>query len=659
MTQTLHRPLTFLLAFTLAVTAGITWSSRSDAAVPYPDAQRIEGGDAVSIGVSVSKATFADGGASAVVLGRADLFADTLSATGFAGVAKAPILFTPTGNLDAKVKVEIQRVLPSGRVYIMGGTAAISQKVEDQVKAMGYSVSRFRGQDRYQTAALTAKAILLSSTIKTVVLVRGKGNPDATQGWVDAVACGAWAADRGYPVLLTPPTGDLHPQTANVLTSEKVTTVHICGGKAAVSQQAEDQARAIATTVIRQSDSDRVGTAIKAAKNLWGYTDVTNKEFLIVPGFGDRFAWGVAASQLAAKRNAPLLLVDATKTTKCLSSDKGFQTLCYLASGGKIKGITAIGSTSIVSDGVLGAAAAAGKLAKDDNPPSRVADLGGSDQPQDDGTAVLLEFTASTDAEGADVSYDVYYRLPPEPEPEPTEEPTEEPTGEPTEEPTGEPTEEPTGEPTEEPTEEPVNPLTKESGTRATDVTMTTENVEGVDLVSLVVDLCDLAIPRDPETGEATSETPESECKDVEYEFIVIAKDSRGNEAAPSDTVAVAPVDNVPAAPAEAPTAEKASGGFTTVRWKVAPEADAAGYVIERSGWLTAIDPFLFPAECDSDWTVVTSQKWPDGKVKGRAVTSMTDEGSTPGETYCYRYRVFDTTANETENSPELMEYTA
>ncbi len=657
--------MTFLVALAMTVTAGVALSPRSDAAVPYPDAQRIDGGDPVSVAVAVSQELFPNGGAEAVVLARKDLFPDSLSATGFASIAKAPILFTSTASLDAATKAEIERVLPSGRVYIMGGFSAVSQQVEDQIEAMGYAVSRFRGADRYQTAALTGRAILFASTVKTVVVARGHGEPDATQGWVDAVACGAWAADRGYPILLTDPRAPgLNEQTRNVLESEDIVTVHICGGTAAVPQAHEDQLKTVVTNVFRHRGPDRVETALAAARNLWGVRDAKGREVILVPGFGDRFAYGIAASQLSAKRDAPMLLVDATTPQTCLSSDNGFQTLCYLSdASGALKGVTVIGSTSIVSDDVLGAAAEAARLTRDLNPPGRVEDLAGDDFAGDDGTKVSLEFTAVTDPEGAEVSYDVYYREPPA-EPEPSEEPSEGASEEPTEEPSPSetpteepsPSETPTEEPSasEEPSEEPAPeqpPLTKENGTLAQDVELTIEDFDGTKVATLVVTLCGREAPKDEETGEPTGEPAVSTCQDKEYEFIVIARDSGGNEAEASDVVTAAPVDDVPAVPAEAPTAEPASGGFTTVRWTAAPEADAAGYVIERADYDPG-DPLIGLLAGCGDYAEV-------GRVTGRATISFLDNGTSPDSRYCYQYRIFDTTGNETEPSPALEDYTA
>lgn len=666
MTRTASRPLTLLLAFLLATTATVALTGDSDAAVPYPDATRIEGAAPIAAAVNISQELYGRGEVSNVVLARHDLFPDSLAATGFAGIANAPILFTPTNTLHPDTRDEILRVMTSGRVHILGGPNAISQAVENEIKGMGYAVSRYGGADRYVTARLIANVIVgFDPNINQVVIARGRGEPDATQGWVDAVACGAWAAERKVPILLVDPNGqpnDLPVPTANFLSSnDQIVTAHVCGGPAAVTDAQVQRLRDLGiTNVFRHAGENRALTAIAASENLWKIRDARNQSFTLVPGYGDRFGYGIAASQLAAANNAPILLVDATTPTDCLSNSPGVETLCWLKNNrtGPAKSLTVIGSTNIVSDGVLGAAARDAGLERDQNPPGQVADVTAEDKPGDAGTAVRLSFSPVADPEGAEVSYDVYFRAPPEPEPEPTE--TETATEEPSEEPsstetgTEEPTEDPSA--TETATEEPTeDPLTQENGTKVAEnqITRGTAVVDeetGETVVVLDIEMCGREIPRDEETGEATSETPESTCKDTEYEFIVVAKDSGGNEALPSETVSAAPVDDVPAAPANAPSAEPASSGFTLIRWTKAPEADVAGYIVERTQWFDEDIPILLPEGCDTTWEEI-------GRVNDPNATSLTDNGTSPGESWCYRYRIIDTTGNESENSPALENY--
>ena len=73
---------------------------------------RVSGADRQSTAVAVSSAAFPGGSASAVVLARADAFADALAGGPLAAAKHAPLLLTSSGSLDAVTSAEILRVLP-------------------------------------------------------------------------------------------------------------------------------------------------------------------------------------------------------------------------------------------------------------------------------------------------------------------------------------------------------------------------------------------------------------------------------------------------------------------------------------------------------------------------------------------------------------------
>src|SRR5438270_810652 len=80
------------------------------------------------------------------------------SALAAAAVAKqGPLLLTASEGLDSRVQTELQRVLPAGStVYLLGGTGALSQAVQDRVQAMGYNPVRLFGSNRFETAVAVA-----------------------------------------------------------------------------------------------------------------------------------------------------------------------------------------------------------------------------------------------------------------------------------------------------------------------------------------------------------------------------------------------------------------------------------------------------------------------------------------------------------------------
>lgn len=102
----------------------------------------------------VSAERFAAGSAATVVVSRADTFADSLAAAPL--TATGPLLYTSTDSIPDATRAELQRVARAdATVYLLGGTAAISQTVQDQLAAMGYTVTRLAGARRVETLTAT------------------------------------------------------------------------------------------------------------------------------------------------------------------------------------------------------------------------------------------------------------------------------------------------------------------------------------------------------------------------------------------------------------------------------------------------------------------------------------------------------------------------
>jgi putative cell wall-binding protein len=156
---------------------------------------RLAGADRIATSVRISQDLYQDGGADAAVLTRADRFPDALAGTPLAVAKNGPMLLTSPTALDPATEAELKRVLPAGKtVYLLGGTGALGDAVAIRVQQLGYTVVRFAGVDRYDTAIKVAD--------------QGLGNPATdflTTGlnFPDALSAGAAAAAKDGAVLLT------------------------------------------------------------------------------------------------------------------------------------------------------------------------------------------------------------------------------------------------------------------------------------------------------------------------------------------------------------------------------------------------------------------------------------------------------------------------
>ena len=180
---------------------------------------------------------------------------------------------------------ELQRATGGGKpVYLLGGTAALSHAVEDQLAAAGYEVTRFGGATRAATAVLVAEALGDPTTIL-----------EATgAGFADALAAGAAAAKAGGAVLLTAG-AEQAPETAAYLEGKSVTRYAVGGHAATADPSATPLAGA-----------DRYETALEVANKF--FPGPASVGLASGTDFADALGGGVHASE----QGGPLILTHPT-----------------------------------------------------------------------------------------------------------------------------------------------------------------------------------------------------------------------------------------------------------------------------------------------------------------------------------------------------------
>lgn len=190
--------------------------------------------------------------ADTVVLARADDFADALAGAPLAVSRDAALLLTERGSLSRAAADEIRR-LGAEQVILLGGPAALSADVAAAVEALGTTVQRVAGANRYATAAEIAREVGVTDE---VLVASGEAVPDA-------LAASGLAAALGRPVLLTG-ADELPAETADVL--GEGTDAVIVGGAAAVSDAVASAVDARAGTVTRLSGATRYATSSAVAR---------------------------------------------------------------------------------------------------------------------------------------------------------------------------------------------------------------------------------------------------------------------------------------------------------------------------------------------------------------------------------------------------------
>ncbi|MGD7024723.1 cell wall-binding repeat-containing protein [Rossellomorea vietnamensis] len=226
-------------------------------------------------------------GAEDVVLARGDEFADALASTPFAAKVDGPILLTEQDNLTRASYDEIRR-LGAQKVWVMGGSNAISEEVTDQLENMpGVEVERIAGKDRVETSVKIAKRV--DSTPSEAIVV----NKDS---FADAIAIGPYAAKKQMPIILSDKNA-LNSTNSSYLKNAGKTFV--IGGKAVLS---ENVSKAV-NKADRIYGENRYVTSVRIADRFFPGGDMP------IIATGEKFADGLTGSLLAAKRNQPILLV--------------------------------------------------------------------------------------------------------------------------------------------------------------------------------------------------------------------------------------------------------------------------------------------------------------------------------------------------------------
>ncbi len=281
----------------ILIFTGISFPEKTSAS---NDVERISGANRIETAIEISKKVSPGTLTTtekAVILTRADMPFDALASSGLAGVKQAPILLTGSTKLDSNVAKELER-LGTRKIYILGGTGAISQDVENQLKQK-YTVSRLKGSDRFETANAINQAAGLDQT-STAIIVNG-------MQVADSLSASSVAAIKHYPIYLS--TVSKAPKLPS-----SIKTVYLIGGSSVVSEDVRTQLEQQGKKVVRLSGKDRFQTNIAVNEAFFA----SSSSYILARGTSvladqEDYPDAVAAASLAEKFDAPVVLAHDVK----------------------------------------------------------------------------------------------------------------------------------------------------------------------------------------------------------------------------------------------------------------------------------------------------------------------------------------------------------
>jgi len=271
--------------------------------VTCPAVDRVQAADRFAQSIQISQQAFPSH-APVVFITTGLNFPDALSAAPAAAQAGGPLLLTDGSTVSSDLAAEIRRLAPS-RIVVVGGPAAVSDRVVSSLTQIVPNTVRIGGADRFEVSRNVATTFF----------------PHATSGYVvtglnfpDALSADSVASAQKRPVILVNPSQAVDAPTSALITGSGMTALTIVGGTAVVPT-AYETALARLVSVTRLAGADRFDTSHLAN------TAVYPAPAHVYVATGLNFPDALAGAVLAAKNGAPLYLTQTGCMSRPLFSD--------------------------------------------------------------------------------------------------------------------------------------------------------------------------------------------------------------------------------------------------------------------------------------------------------------------------------------------------
>ncbi len=213
-------------------------------------------------------------------------FADALSVSGWASNQEWPIILTPGSALGAEATAVVTAAVTAGvtRVYLIGGTSVLSEKIVEDLVLLGVTydkITRLAGADRYATNTAVNTALYASADTaykgERVALINGASYADALAsapflGKEDANgnAVHSVMVNAGVPAGAQALVGTLagtRGGAATAVASSALQQLWVVGGTSAVSEEVKT-----AVSNLAQSTTDKTGIIASCPEGATGFS---------------------------------------------------------------------------------------------------------------------------------------------------------------------------------------------------------------------------------------------------------------------------------------------------------------------------------------------------------------------------------------------------
>ncbi|MBC2581830.1 cell wall-binding repeat-containing protein [Clostridium sp. DJ247] len=312
--------------FSLVAAAAITvnFTSLALAKGGY-NVERLYGADRYKTSVSISNSYNKGEKLQNVIIASGKDFPDALAGSVLSKKLNAPIVLSNNNlseNTDTIQYIE-NNLDKSGTIYLLGGTASVSEEFIEHMKTLGYTnLVRLGGKDRFDT----------NKSIVNFMKVE-KGTPIVianAYGFADALSVSSIAASKGYPIIMTS-NSSLSTEAKDMIKNINPSKVYIVGGYASVGDGVTAELSKLlpslgSSNIIKLAGSTRYETSLAISEYFSTDTDTA------VLANGTNFPDALSGSALASKLNAPILLTNGQDISnqKDFIDNKSFKNIILL-----------------------------------------------------------------------------------------------------------------------------------------------------------------------------------------------------------------------------------------------------------------------------------------------------------------------------------------
>ncbi|MBQ6569737.1 MAG: cell wall-binding repeat-containing protein [Clostridia bacterium] len=270
---------------------------------------RLAGASRVDTSLEIASRGWGTSGANTVIISNGYNFADALAGGPLAAALDAPIILTANkAALESSVLTKLT-ALGTRKVIILGGTAAVNQDIENQLRSKGYTVERIYGPSRFDTAvAIANKLYAIKGSYSSNVFIAYSHN------YPDALAVSPIAAITGTPILFVNAKGTFDSATANYLRTSGTSSATILGGVMAIAADAETNLKNTigVRNVNRLYGTSRYDTALKICTTYESVYTSSDIAFATGTSFPDALAGGA----FAPKMGIPIILTNPNSASQ-------------------------------------------------------------------------------------------------------------------------------------------------------------------------------------------------------------------------------------------------------------------------------------------------------------------------------------------------------